>query len=329
MVGGGGRCRVPLAIAIMLTGSPQNGFPHVHRIRQPEPPAPKHVLLLVPRYQVQAAAGTPSAVAGHAALHRHFGKRGDAQQAAYAAAGEFLSALSWKNGSRIAFDYVGRIGWPTAAPLRRANFRWTGPPQVPYQGHALGFDIDPIPTITNDDQRRALAMVREALSSNNVLLSFLLYWQVMEIGHARPSEWVNWVWKQPPPGFRVPTADIAKLPLGALPLGDYLWEDCRSAIAHIRRSPGKRALRFDNIDEVGRLAFSSNVVAYFARQYIKRELGLTGKMFLARKRGRAFPEFVDEASFDPRTHAYSWSAPIAKQPTLKVPRRIRRMGLSI
>ena len=116
---------------------------------------------------------------------------GTAQQRIYEAAGEFLSALSWKNGSRIVFDYVGHVGASETFRLRQANMRWTGPPQVPYHGHTLGFDIDPIPSIQSDEQRLALAMFREAFSCNNTLLSFLLYWQILEIGGAKAVDWVN------------------------------------------------------------------------------------------------------------------------------------------
>ena len=250
---------------------------------------------------------------------------GTAQQRIYEAAGEFLSALSWKNGFRIAFDYVGHVGAPEAFRLRQAKLRWTGPPQVPHHGHALGFDIDPIPSIQTDKQRLALAMFREAYSCNNVLLSFLLYWQIIEIGRTRAVDWVNKYWSRPPRGFHVPRSDIQKLPLLGQKLGQYLEDDCRHAIAHIRRRKGSRTLKFDKIDEVARLAFSTNVVRRFARLYIEKALRLTKEMYLVWKGGRSFPEYVEKSSVKSRSlrPAYSWSAPIAKQPRLGRPLRSR------
>jgi len=206
--------------------------------------------------------------------------------------------------------------------LRQANTQWTGPPGVPYRGHALGFDIDPIPAIQTPEQRQALAMLREALSSNNPLLSFLLCWQVLEVGGTNAVSWVNKTWSRPPSGFRVPNADIQKLPLAGKKLGEYLSDDCRGAVAHIRRETGRRALRFDNIEEVARLAFSARVVRCFARQYGEQHLGLDKKMYLVRKGGRGFPEYVEESLLHLSSFhsAYSLSAPIAKQPTLRQPR---------
>ena len=116
--------------------------------------------------------------------------------------------------------------------------RWTGPPGVPYRGHALGYDIDPIPAIQTDEQRLALALFREAFSCNNVLLSFLLYWQIIEIAGTDAVEWVDRNWRCPPRGFQIPTEDIQRLPLSGRTLGKYLLEDGRHAIAHIRRTKG-------------------------------------------------------------------------------------------
>jgi hypothetical protein len=186
----------------------------------------------------------------------------------------------------------------------------------------LGFNIDPIPSIETPEQRLALAMFREALSSNNVLLSFLLCWQVLEIGQSTNAVgWVNKTWSRPPTGFRVPTSDIQRLPLAHKRLGEYLLDDCRGAIAHIRREPGRRALRFDDIEEVARLAFSARVVRQFARYYVQRDLGLDKKMYLVRRDGRGFPEYV-EASLLSRgsfRRAYDPSSAPVKQPRLRRP----------
>jgi hypothetical protein len=251
----------------------------------------------------------------------------DGQQNIYAAAGEFLSALSWRSGSRIGFQYSGNIGWPPALGLRRAKLHWVGAPQVPYQGHSTGHDIDPIPWIQTAEQRRALAMYREAASSNNVLLEFLLFWQILEISHnKKASEWVNTNWEAMPRSLKPAVADVQKLSLGGRRLGDYLWDDCRSAIAHLQRRSGLRALRFDNLDELTRLAFSTRVVRQLARFYVENVLGLSGHLVLARRYGHGFPEFVERSACDGQAfvHAYPWSAPIAKEPRLNVPRRLTR-----
>ena len=79
-------------------------------------------------------------------------------------------------------------------------------------------------------------------------------------------------------------------------LGDYLQEDCRHAIAHVRRKPGRTPLKFDDDEESARLTISSRVTEGLAEHYIRTELGVTESMYLVRRRGRGFPEYLDEAA---------------------------------
>jgi hypothetical protein len=249
-----------------------------------------------------------------------------AVQSAFSAAGEFLSALSWANGSRIAFDYVGNLGGEHLT-LRRANTRWTGPARVPFQGYATGFDIEPIPAIKTAEQGLALAMLREGFAANNTLLSFLLYWQVMEINSSSnaAANWVTKTWIRPRSDFIVPRDDIKHLPLNGRKLGDYLLNDCRDAIAHIRRTEGRRPLRFDNLEEVARMEYSARVASRFAHEYVVQKLRLTEDLWLVRRYGRGFPEYVEEqvlrsdSQFQP---AYDRSRHIRRQPPFR--QRLRR-----
>ncbi len=96
-----------------------------------------------------------------------------AQERAYAAAGEFLSALSWENSSRVALQQAGGMGVPSGYPLRRARCRVFVFPQIPYGGNLVGYRLSVIPAIESEAQRKALTLFREARSSNKVWLSFL------------------------------------------------------------------------------------------------------------------------------------------------------------
>ena len=217
-----------------------------------------------------------------------------AQEKVYAAAGQFLSALSWQNSSRVALQNLGGHGVPHSFRLRQARCRSFTFPQVPFSGKVTGYNISPIAAIESEAQRLALALFREAFSCNKVLLSFLLYWQILETDGTDPVGWINKTLNRPT-GFHVPTSDIRQLPLGAKKVGEYLLDECRHAIAHIRRWPGSTSLKFDVGAESMRLLISTRVVEQFARHYIKNVLGLRGEMCLVRKKGRGFPVFVDAA----------------------------------
>jgi hypothetical protein len=150
--------------------------------------------------------------------------------------------------------------------------------------------------VATEEQRIALALFREAFSSNKVMLSFLFYWQILEIADNKPSEWVDDLCgRLPKPDL--PRRDIGQLSLGSKSLGKYLWDDCRSAIAHIKREPGRGAeLKFDLAMESTRLAVSTRVVESLARLYILETLRLRGKMRLRPGDDPVFPVFVDEES---------------------------------
>jgi methylamine utilization protein MauJ len=136
------------------------------------------------------------------------------------------------------------------------------------------------------------------VGANKVLLSLLLNWQIMEIRHSDPVGWVNRVVRRNPQIFlrAVTHRTLSELPLQGRSLGQYLLDDCRDAIAHIRRKPGRRALRFDDEEENGRLWRSAEVTKELARHYIRAELGVTELLHLVRPRRGGFPRYVDEAT---------------------------------
>lgn len=223
----------------------------------------------------------------------------DAQDAAYAAAGEFLSAISWANHSRVALASVGGVGVKTGYTLRQARCRVLTHPRIPFGGCSHGIDLSVIPAIESDAQRRALTLFREAGSSNKVWLSFLFYWQIMEINSNNTVAWVNKVLRKGK--VQVRDEEIRCLPLAAQGLGEYFQEDCRHAIAHIRRKPGRAPLRFDVGSEDCRLSVSTAIAKRLAEYYIRAQLNLTKRMDLVRPGGRGFPRYVDRSHLDPRS----------------------------
>jgi len=217
------------------------------------------------------------------------------QDKAYITASEFLSALSWENGSRTKLENIGGFGVYGNCTLKKAKCRCFSFPEVPFGGNIQGYNISKIPKIETNEQRNALILFREASSSNNQFLSFLFYWQVLEIGKKDAVGWINKTYRKNRNGIRLSTDEISKLPLNNKKLGNYFLDDCRNVIAHIvKRKPGLTTIQLDNPDDNLRIKMSTYVIEEFARFYIKSELNLTKNMYLVRKNGKGFPVYMDE-----------------------------------
>ena len=145
-------------------------------------------------------------------------------------------------------------------------------------------------------KKTALILFREALSSNNLYLSFLFYWQVLEVANTRASNWVDEVFNNKELYNRLLVGDshIKDLSLNNKSLGQYLYDDCRNAIAHIKRSPGRPKIKLDSPEDILKMAISTDIVKKFAKFYIEDKLQLNRGLYLVRKKGTGFPVFVNE-----------------------------------
>lgn len=215
------------------------------------------------------------------------------EQIAYNTAGEFLSALGWENNSKVKLWHSGGPGGRDFT-LRKARCSMFTFPRVPFGGYSLGYDICRIPKIETLEQKTALALFREAFSSNNHFLSFLFFWQIFEVGKMNPIGWINKSYSRKMNKLYLPKEYMNRLDLKGRSLGHYLYDDCRNAIAHIRRKPTKTRLQFDTLEEDARLAISTRIIEEFAKLYIKDELNLKNSLFLVRQKNRNFPFYADE-----------------------------------
>lgn len=209
-------------------------------------------------------------------------------------AAEFISALAWQNNAHSNVWLTGGAGWPDKMPLRLARPSVFTFPRIPFGGRVLGFGIDRIPHVQTDLQRKALALFRHANSSNNDFLAFLFFWQVLEVGPgAQPEGYINKVVAKKRREVGLPQSDLDSLQLNGRRLGNYLGDDCRNAIAHIRRRPKKNSIDIDNPDDRTRIALGVHVIRAFAQHYIRHQLGLTQQLWLACRRRGEIPLFVD------------------------------------
>jgi hypothetical protein len=211
----------------------------------------------------------------------------------FAIAAEFASCLNWQNGPCVAVHYAGGRGWPDDASLSGAMPSIRTFPRIANKGITYGSNLIQIPLVRTKVQRVALALFREADSANNEYLSFLFYWQTLEIDGRDPVGFVNKTLLRNSSRLGYSRDDLARLPLAGRSLGYYLLDDCRHAIAHIRRKPGRKTIDVDQLEERSRIVRSTRVLREFARFYISDVLGLSERLYLVRQTSRSFPVFAD------------------------------------
>jgi hypothetical protein len=218
----------------------------------------------------------------------------DEADRAFAAACEFVSAIGWEHSAQVAVWESGGRGWHDSHPLRIATPTIFTFPRVAFAGNTVNCDLHRLPHVQTEDQRIALALYREAGAANTPYLQFFFYWQVMEVGPGADAVgFVNSAWRRDRQRLTIQQSEIAALPLHGRNLGSYLLDDCRNAIAHIRRRPGRAGLNLDRREERSRLATSTWVVRAFAAHYIRTRLALTEYVYLMRPRSRGVSRFVD------------------------------------
>lgn len=206
---------------------------------------------------------------------------------------EFVSALAWHNRARAAIWEAGLMSWPDNMSVWRARPIFFDFPSITSGGYSIGYDIARIPHIQTEDQRIALGLFRAAGASNSHFLAFLFYWQVLEVGGGDPIGCIDRTLRKH--RSRLLPFDLEGLPLGTRSLGHYLYEDCRNAVAHLKRKLGLKRLDLDKVEERGRFARSTGVIRIFAEDYIRFRLGLKEVVHLVKPRRGGFPRFLSES----------------------------------
>ena len=214
---------------------------------------------------------------------------------AYSIASEFISALSWELNSTAKVKYLGGIGRPINLNLRRAKCCSFGSHEIAFCGESVNNDISTIPEIENNEQRDALVLFREAKSTNNDYLSFLFFWQILEINRNDPISWINKIYRKDRNKLRISIDNIKALPLNDIKLGNYFYDDFRNAISHIFKRPkGKRKIKIDTPNDNNLMSRGRWIIEEFTRFYIENELKLQKKLYLVRKGGKGFPIYLDK-----------------------------------
>lgn len=200
---------------------------------------------------------------------------------AYITAAEFLSAFCYEFNARVSVSYLGGQGVPDNFKLKSAKCRVFSVRKIPFTGEILGHTLFRVPKIENEDQRIALALYRDAMGSNSNYLSFLFYWQILQINNKNPESWINKSFYKKNRAIRFSQNDLSQIKLNNKKLGEYFKDDCRDAIAHITsRKPGKTKILLDTLEDNIRIDVSTRVIKEFAYTYIKEVLGLNKHLSL-------------------------------------------------
>lgn len=216
----------------------------------------------------------------------------------YNIASEYLSALAWEHNSVMKVWHSGNYGAGISEDIklskaRRVFFQF---PKSPFYGYTYGCGFQGIPKVENEKQRDALILYREARSTNNDYLSFLFFWQVLEIGYKGGStNWINKIWRNNQSELRNSIKyDIGKISMGSKKIGEYLYHDCRTAISHLYTlRKGIKTIKIDSLDDNIRIMRGRRIIQGFAQFYIKNELNLEKSLYLVRKSKNGFPVYLD------------------------------------
>jgi len=216
-------------------------------------------------------------------------KDDQAHENAFSIAAEFLNALGWEHRAQVKVWLAGGRGWPNTRSLREANPCIFNYPRIS-AGNVRGFTLNRIPHVQNPEQQIALALFTEANASNNDYLSFLFFWQVLQVKGDDPKTFVEM--HKHDAHLRVEQSALNKLSIGNRRLGTCLEEDYRHAIAHVRRFKGRKPLDLNKLGDRMRLAISTRVIKAFAEHYIRTDLKLTEHLYRNRQTRGNFPKFL-------------------------------------
>lgn len=184
----------------------------------------------------------------------------------------FLSLLAWCDDNYAIYE-GGWAGNPIPVPVRKRNLAFI-------TAHEWPFDRK-IPR--SREGRLALAIYREARNAEqNQQISYAVlgYYKIIELKGGSQSTartWIrdNYAHVTAPNNMRenVQRFDDAR---GAHQPHNYLYNACRSAVAHVK---DPYASDPDELKEIRRLHVAAGVLRPLARHFIEKELGISDNIF--------------------------------------------------
>jgi hypothetical protein len=172
-----------------------------------------------------------------------------------------LSALAWKYGRPFS-QYLGFGGSPLLV--------WEGKPR-PTLPHAGFYNLENVQYPPDPNARRALAFYRQGLIQADAFFKFLGYYRVVELaaGRGGGKAQVGWIMGVLP---KIKDGEVQNR-VGELshvaPVGDYLYESGRCAVAHAGVNPRDPITDPDNPQDLDRILADMPVVKALAEYAIR------------------------------------------------------------
>jgi len=181
----------------------------------------------------------------------------------------FLSAMAWKDSQR----YISRGGIAGGArPEDRNTPRFNYREKRHNPSSVISkYDFEHLQVPTDDRQRLALALYREALGANQEFYKFLSFFKILNIVFERGPQlatWINAHVQQVRNDFSLQR--LQELQASGVNIGDYLVREGRNAIAHAFAQPIKDP---DVITDIVSVMKDAELMQGLATVLIEEELG--------------------------------------------------------
>lgn len=207
----------------------------------------------------------------------------------------YCSCLAWERRAAIIVDGGGGYGTTKELTIRKVRRVDVTLRTMPVMTYSLS--IERIPYVYNRDQEDAIGLYREAFVSNSPFYKFLCLWNILNIPTRKTELIIQWINEtlQNKKSRIFPNNYINKLEKKSINIGGYLDEECRDAIAHIRRrQPNRTHIDPNNAEDYSRIASSAYLLEDLVRIYIREALKLNENQFLFKLKQRDIPEYLTE-----------------------------------
>ena len=206
----------------------------------------------------------------------------------------YCGCLSWERHTPIIVGGGGGYG-AKEVTIKRAGRVDTTNRILPIS--MLNLTIERIPYVYTKDQEDALGLYREAIASGSPFYKFLCLWNILNIPYREESlvlDWINNARRNKRHRF-FSNKLIEELEKEGINIGEYLKEQCRNAIVHIRRyTLAMKHIDPNNPEDLGRIGTVVYFLENLVELYVIEELKLNKMQFLFNFKKRGIPEYKTE-----------------------------------
>ncbi len=207
----------------------------------------------------------------------------------------YYGCLSWEYHTPIIVGGGGGYGNSKKVSIRSVRRVDVSKRDLPIGVHYLS--IGRIPYVYTKDQEDAIGLYREAIASGSPFYKFLCLWNILNIPSRKSNlvkRWINDTTEKKKDKI-FPNNHINGLKAKKRDIADYLDEECRDAVSHVRRdSPQRTHIDPNDINDRFRIATSAYFLENLARLYIVDELKLDTAQFLFQFKNKSIPEYLTD-----------------------------------